>query len=181
MASDLQNEVQTIMAGATLQADVTLADFPAETGATLRYAFRSGLARVFADAVGNTQTGAWAVQVAASETAKLEPGNCIYSALHTDPDGVVEEADSGTIIIRHNPGIVSHAERMLNAIRAVMENRATTEQVTISLGDVQLQYMTPDELRKWESKYESQVIAEQNRQHVERGGRSRYSIGTRFV
>lgn len=169
----------TILAGETLEAELSFDDYPAGDGITLKYLFRAGATRDDISAVADGTD--WTLTVPATDTIRWEPGDCFFSAMYTDADGVVTEIDSGAFVVRMNPSIRSHAERTLDAIQAVMEGRAKSDQLTVTLGDVSLQYMSPVELSKWEDIFAARVNAERDRLRRERGYASRRRVGTMFV
>lgn len=170
--------IETILAGETLSATVEFEDAPTTAGTTLVYTFRAGRMRhQISAAINGTE---WDLVVAANHTLEWEPGDCFYSGVYT-ASGVATEVDSGCILVRQNPMVQSYAERTLDAIRSVIEGRAKTEQLTVQLGDVTLQYMTPAQLQEWEKVYAAKVQAENNRMRRDRGLKSRNRIGTKFV
>ena len=177
----LGETISDLMAGETLTATVSPVGAVTTAGCSLRYTFRTESARVTVHAVTTGVSGQWTVTVPASQTRNLEPGDCLYTGMHTTAAGVVSAVDSGAFLVAANPSIRSRSEVTLEAIRAAIEGRATSEQVTISLGDVTLQHMTPAELGKWETIYASRVRNEMDRQRRDRGLGSRYRIGTRFT
>lgn len=177
--ADTALTTETILAGETLDAELSFNDYPAGDGITLRYTFRAGNMRTEADATADGTD--WTLLVAASSTVQWEPGDCFYSALYTDADGTVTEIDSGCFIVRQNPAVRSYAETALSAIRAVIAGRATNDQLTVTLGDVALRFMTPTELSAWEARFAGQVQSERNRMRRDRGLASRQRMGVRFL
>jgi len=177
--ADTDLTTTTILAGETLAATLSFAGYPAGDSITLRYIFRAGAMRTQAECAASGTD--WTLGATAQETAQWEPGDCFFSGLYTSAAGVVTEIDSGAFIVRQNPLVRSYAEVTLAAIRAVISGRASSDQLTVALGDVQLSYMRASELTGWEAKYAGMVQAERNRMRRDRGLESRQTMGTRFV
>lgn len=172
-------EIGTRLAGETITANMTWTRYPAGTDITLKYTFRAGAKRTDADAVASGTS--WTLAVAAADTVQWEPGDCFFSGIYTTAAGVVTEIDSGVFIVRQNLAARSYAEMALEAIQANIKNRATSDQKTVAMGDVQLQFMRPAELAKWESKFAAQVQGERNKMRRDRDLSSRQRMQTRFV
>jgi hypothetical protein len=153
--------------------------FPCSTHA-LRYEFRGTLDRFTIEAT-DTGTG-FRVVVPAATTLPLESGDYVYAAFATaDSGGAVTCVDQGAVTIKPNPTRVSHAQRCLQAIRARIEGRATSDQLTMQMGDVTLAYMTPTQLAEWESIFSARVSAELATARAAVGATSRGRILTEFV
>lgn len=127
----------------------------------LRYEFAGPGAARFSIDGSDTGTG-FRVLIPAATTLPLDPGGYVYTAFATDTAGVVTCVDRGTVAIRPNLTRVTHAQRCLAAIRARIEGRATADQLTMSMGDVTLAYMTPSQLLEWEGVFASRCTAELN-------------------
>jgi hypothetical protein len=170
-----------LTAGETLSESVTFADYLSSvSGSALVYRFRGPGAGQFEIAATAGTAGAWDLLYAAALTEKLEPGTYAYTAYHTLA-GVTVAIDKGTLTILGNPGLATHAQKVLAGIRAVIEGRASNDQLTISLGDTQLQYMTAGELLDWETRYQSICRREVSGLSGERGGPQFGIIRTRFT
>ena len=138
-------------AGENIDETVAFDDYPASGGWSCKYAFR-GLSAFEVEADVNPDTTSFDLKYSWAESEKLEPGIYAYSGFVLSGD-TRTKVDSGTIEILANPSKKSNAQIMLEGIRAVMTGRATADQLTISFADVQLQYMTPEELKKrWKAK-----------------------------
>ena len=60
----------------------------------------------------------------------------------------------------------SNAEITLEAIEAMLENRATAQQRKVQLGDKSIEYSTLEELLKWREYFKKQLRKEQNKTSV---------------
>ena len=92
----------------------------------------------------------------------------------------------GTIQVREDPGGASvdrrtHAEKALGAIEAVLENRASKDDLSYSIGDRQLSRIPVGDLLKLRDYYRAEVARERNRERMKRGRPTRRAIGTKFV
>lgn len=76
----------------------------------------------------------------------------------------------------------SHNEKVLDALRAVIERRATTDQLSVSIGGKSIQRMPFDQLIKYAKQYEEYVRQERLSERLQ--GTGQYSgikkIGVRF-
>jgi 3-dehydroquinate synthase class II len=70
----------------------------------------------------------------------------------------------------------SHNKKVLDAIKAVLENRATTDQLSISIAGVSLSRMSIDQLLQLKNYYEQLYKQEQRTEAMERGEKSPNSI-----
>lgn len=102
----------------------------------------------------------------ASVTEDWVAGEYWYSVRVTDGDAVVE-VDEGNVTV--TPDFASlpagydgrnHNRRMLEAIEARLEGRATTDQERYRIGDRELYRIPIAELRKWHAQYRALVAAD---------------------
>ena len=70
----------------------------------------------------------------------------------------------------------SHNKKVLDAIKAVLENRATTDQQSISIAGVSLSRMSIDQLLQLKNYYEQLYKQEQREEAMERGEKLYNSI-----
>ena len=63
----------------------------------------------------------------------------------------------------------SHNKKVLDAIRAVIENRATQDQMSYSIAGRSLSRMGPDDLFMFEGIYQSKVLKEQRQLRIKEG------------
>ena len=131
-------------AGLTFDRTATLTAYPApdwQLSAVLRGA---GLVDIQAEAVGQAHR----FRVPAAETADWAPGDYWYSIRATKGDDVVE-VEAGQIAIKPNLADMTeghdgrgHVQRVLDAIEAVLEKRATIDQERYSINNREL-WRTP--------------------------------------
>lgn len=177
--SSLADAKTSITAGETLLVNLSFSDYPRASGDTLTYKFR-GMSNFEKKCTANG-TG-FTLTVPDTVTDDLEPGVYAYTAFFNDASkSQIISIDSGTLEVLANPGKKTHAQTMLAAIRARLESRATNDQLTIAIDGVQLKYMEPDDLLKWEGVYLERVKREVALMSGNRGGPMRGIISTRFV
>jgi hypothetical protein len=116
----------------------------------------------------------------ATETEYFEPGTYAWKS-YAEKSGERYPISSGTIIIEANilqsspSDFRTHARKTLEAIEAVIERRATKEQLSISIAGRALQYMTMDEIIKarifYKLEVEKEIAAERIAANMSTGGR----------
>ena len=130
----MSNAPGKIVAGDTLEWRESLPDYPAGDGWTLHVVIYSADASypITATADGDDHL----VQVAAADTAAWTPGRYELTGYVTHPDGRKKTLWSVGVVIEPDPaGITagldgrSVARRMLDAIEAVLEKRASANQL----------------------------------------------------
>jgi hypothetical protein len=161
----------TITAGLTLDRVVALDCYPASEGWALYVALRGPDA---IDLTATVEDGKHKLRAEAAVTAGWAPGRYSYTARVTKGDDVFQ-ADAGVLEILPDlnsqlPGFDgrTHAERVLDAIEAVLAHRATLDQERYRINNREL-YRTPiAELLKLRDTYRAEVQQEQMRA---RGGK----------
>lgn len=154
-----------LTAGATLDFRTTVPDYPASAGWTLKYRLAPRAAGGTAIDISATPSGDdYLVQVSKSTTQTWVPG--FYTAVSwvekgselypvgarveveilARPDNLAAGTDGRT-----------HAQIALDAIRAVIEKRATLDQQSYSIGNRTLQRMPLEDLLKFRAIYEREV------------------------
>jgi hypothetical protein len=159
--------LDAITAGDTLAFTETVADYPASAGWTLTYRLvpraTGGAAITFsASASGD----AYAVSVAAATTATWAAGDYGWSS-YVSKGLERYSVGGGQVEIFPDPATVavgtdrrSHAQKMLDAIEAVLQGRATSSQAEYRIGERQLKHIEPDVLEAWRDKYRREVQRE---------------------
>ena len=176
MAFDIQEGVPAkIKAGETLK--WRLSSFTSEAPAslwTLTYALRGPSNDIDITATAETDE-TFLVNVAAVTTTGYTAGDYFWQAKVTDgTDEVIIGNGKVTIekILEDETGAVdrrTHAKKTLDALEAVIENKATLDQRTVKLGGtvpVELQLMSPEELYNWRDKYKREVAAEEAAENI---------------
>ncbi len=158
-----------ITAGATLDFLTNVPDYPASAGWVLKYrlAPRDGAGAVI-DITASAAGEAYAVQVPRSVT--LAWGAGYYTAASWVEKGgeLYPVGENVQVQILARPDTLAagvdgrtHAQRVLDAIKAVLERRASMDQQEYTIHGRMLKRMQLDELLKFRRVYEGEVNAEQ--------------------
>jgi len=173
----------TIFAGDSLSWTEVGGEYPAPEW-TMRYAVRGAS---MLD-LNSTPSGVdHAFLATAAQTAALSPGQYSWQSFVSDGTGERYTIATGTLTVRPNlPAQFtgfdgrSHAQKVLDAIEATMEGRATKAQAVLQINNRQIQYLKPEELIKWRSFYKAEVARERTAEKVAQGEESGNRILTRF-
>jgi hypothetical protein len=174
---------ETIYAGDSLSWTEVAGEYPAPTW-TMSYAIR-GASVLDIDSVPDGVDHKFIVS--ATVTADLVPGFYSWQALVTDGLWERHTIATGNLTVRPNlPAQItgfdgrSHAQKVLDAIEATMEGRATKSQALLQINNRQIQYLKPEELIKWRSFYKAEVAREKTAEKVAQGEEPGNRILTRF-
>jgi len=130
--------------------------------------------------------GEYLVSVAAAATAAYAAGRWQWTAFMTrDSDSARVKIADGTWIVEPDPASAntdprSHAQTMLDAIEALLANRATRLQESYSIGNRSLSHLSPAELTEWRSKYRSEVFRERRAARKKAGKATGRTRAVRF-
>lgn len=168
-------EPDRVRAGETWQwrREDLIADYPA-TSWTLKYSLKNVTEHL--EIVAVADGAQFAITVPVSTTKSVKAGNYrmvgyVEDAGATQRFGVFDEE----IVIDPsfaNAGVVddrSHARKVLEAIEAVIENRATKDQEEYQIGHRMLKRTPLAELDKFRKQYQAQVRSEELRALAEKG------------
>ena len=165
--------IETIVAGDTLDFTVSVADYPASAGWTLKYRLTPRFATpvqapVTLSATTNANGADYNVQAAPATTAAWAAG--IYAwARWVEKTGARQTLDeSGLLIVKADPSATAqgfdargHARKVLDAIEAVIEGRATKDQEEYTIGNRRLIRTPLPELIKLRQLYRGEVASEE--------------------
>lgn len=144
-----------------------LVDYPAPTW-TLKYWFKQqgGVGKFSITAVAN---GSYhRVDVAPATTATYTADDYTWSAIVSDGTDSYE-VDRGTLKLlpRYDSDTAlddrTHAKKVLEAIEAVIEGRATKDQEEYTIGSRSLKRTPMEDMIKLRARYKSEVMAEERR------------------
>lgn len=138
------------------------AGWPPADGWVLTYRFWRDGAELLVEAL--VIDGAYVVDLPPVQTAQVAAGEWAWAAWVSRADDR-RTVDDGRITVRPNPAaatgdVRTHAERVLEAIRAVIEGRATKDQESYSIGGRSLSRTPLDDLMRLETRYARRVAAE---------------------
>ncbi len=148
---------KTITAGESVSWRVSLADYPASSSWVLTYTLvkSDNQIQIAASASGADHL----VEIPFATTQAYDPGEYDYQA-HVSNGTERYRVGSGKIKILTDFSTQtdgydnrSHNRKVLDALEAVIENRASKTQLTQTVGPVQIQHMSHDELMQAQKKY----------------------------
>lgn len=168
-----QNEPNRLTAGDTWQWTRRLIDYPPDTF-TLWYFLRAvnvtgstGKLDVSAGADPNAPDQ-FLVTVPSATTAPLPSGEWVWQAAVKDANGNRTTLDGGTLWVDQNLEALTggvdnrtHNQKMLDAIEALLEKRATKSEESYQIAGRSLKHLTPQELVQWHGVYKNRVRREQ--------------------
>ena len=97
------------------------------------------------------------------------------SGMPLSPDHLIHKDFANT-----NADLRSHAKKVLDAIEAVIENRATVDQSSFSIAGRSLSRMSIDELLTLKNRYKAEYLKEIKEARIKNKQRSGNTIGVKF-
>jgi hypothetical protein len=160
-------------AGDTVSWTVAHPDYPASAGwslnVTLAHPTLSKLT------LGTTAVGdAFLVSLTAATTAAYAPGQYAYLA-RVSKGADTYTLDAGSVTIEPDLAAATTydgrtwAQRMLDAIQAALEGRASSLDLELEIQGRRIRHFTPAELITWHSHFQSEVAREQRTDRLRRG------------
>ena len=151
------------------------ASYPASSW-TLKYWFKkTGAAGANFSVVASADGDNFSVTVDAAMTLAYTSGKYAWAAEVSGGASEVYEIDRGTLDVlprydqAANLDDRSHARKMLEAIEALLENRASIDQQEYAINGRSLKRMTVKELTDWRDYYLSETAAETMRERARNG------------
>lgn len=180
--------VSELTAGDTLNYTASVPGYPASEGwvLTLRLVPQGAGAAL---SVAATASGdEFLVQVAAGTTAGWPAGVYTYAAYVQDAGATVRHTvEVGKFTVRPDPvaaesglDMRSHARRVLEAVEAVLEGRATQAHSEYVIGGRQLKFIPMADLLALRDKYRGEVWAEDDARSAAAGVGTRRKLLVRF-
>ena len=184
-ASTPTKEPETLVAGDTWKWERSLSDYPASDSWSLTYYLRkSGSSAITITSSANVD--AHLVTVAAATTASYTPGTWDFRGYVTK-SGERYEVFNGILEVETNPATAAssydprtHAEKVIDAIEAVLESRATKEILNFSVEANSLSSIPHADLLALRSRYRIEVEREKAAERLKMGRGSGRRILTRF-
>lgn len=177
-------EPRRLVAGDTLDFKRALARFPASTW-TLTYNLQSPTATI-AEITATASGDDFRVTVAAATTAGWSAGVYTWHAFVTS-GAVRHRVGSGTMRIEADPATASggldgrsHARKVLDALEALLEGKASLDQKSYEVAGRKLERLTPAELLQWRDKYRREVASERQAERRKRTGSPYQRMTARF-
>lgn len=155
----------TIRAGDTLAWTDSLADYPAPTW-TLKYSLWK-YGKTVITITGTSSGTDHAIAITAAASKNYAAGVWQWTAYAEKGSGATLERktiESGLVTIKPDiasastsADLRSHAQKVLDAIEAVLEGRASHAEMSLTVNGKAIQYLKPDELIRWRSVYRREV------------------------
>lgn len=161
---------KTLHIGDSISVTAILSSYPASSGWSVKLVVTDGTNRYQINSVADGDNHTLAANSAT--TGAWVAGSYKWVALAIDPDERFK-VSSGDIEVK--PDILTtaidyrtHAEKVLTALEAVIEGKATSDDYATSIRGKSLTRYSPEELTRWRNIYRSEVreerIARQRRQ-----------------
>jgi len=165
-------EPTAFTAGDTVTWEKTLDCYKASEGWVLTYAIRNqnNTINLTATADGDKHN----VSLTAVTTAGYTAGTYWWQSYATKASER-KTVDSGELVICENLAVSaafdgrSHAAKVFEALKAVMESKATADQLSYSIAGRSITKLSPEELLKWLNFYKRQVRNEENAEKLRKG------------
>lgn len=175
-------EPKTFRAGDLLSWSKSLSDFPANAGWALAYTFINATQKLTINA--GASGADFLVSVSAATTAPYIAGT--YSWMARVSKGTeIYTVDSGTTEILPNLATATtydgrtHAKKMLEAIEAAYEGRASLTQMQLQINGRSVQEFSRQELITWRSYYKAEVAQQGEIESIGRTGHNPRHIKVR--
>lgn len=159
-------EPTSIIAGDTLQWALSLPDFPVSDGWQLSYRLLGD--GIDAAVVADTSTGGFVVTFASGDTARAVKDGTARLTGWVSLSGVVITIHDAAVAVRGNlrsaaaASVLSHDERVLQALEATLEGRATSDIQQYTIKGRMVTKMAAAELLTWIGIYRGRVWRRQN-------------------
>lgn len=164
-----------LFAGDTLDFETSVPDYPASDGWTLKYRLAPRAAGTAIDITASASGSDYIVQVAASTTISWAAGFYTWTAFveksaerYTVGRGQLEIRPASSTLAAAYDGR-SHARKALDAIEAVIENRASLDQQEYAINGRSLKRMPIEQLLKLRQIYRAEVAGEEAAARLEAG------------
>ena len=166
-----------IIIGDTLDFETTVPDYPATDGWTLKFRL---VPRVSGSAITfNASTASdgvsYRAQVAPATTAAWTAGEYSWTS-YVEKTGARQTVQQGMVTLIADPAVTtapydrrSHARKTLDAIEAVLENRASLDQQEYTIGDRSLKRMPIADLLDFKRYYAGLVAKEEDAIRIANG------------
>ena len=114
------------------------------------------------------ENGIFDFSITSAQTSNFTAGTYKYIIYFIDTDDNIKNYFESYVKVSANPyssavDTRTHARRTLDAIEAVIENRATTDQQNYAIGGRSLTRMSIDELFKFRDRYKIEVALEEKK------------------
>jgi hypothetical protein len=168
-----------LIGGDTLDFVDDVPDYPADEGWTLRYrlvpSFTSPAQAPIELTASAYETTRYRVQETAANTANWKAGWYTW-ARWAQKSGVRVSLGSGRLEVLPDPAQMaagvdtrSHVRRVLDALEAVIERKATHDHLNVTIAGKAIGRMTPGEILTWRDKYRAELRREEAGENLRQG------------
>lgn len=157
--------LDTLIVGDTLDFLTTVEDYPPADGWTLKYRLVPRVSGTAITITAATEGTDYRVQESPTTTAAWTAGEYTWNSW-VEKSGARYTVDQGLITLEVNPATItahdgrSHARKVLDAIDAVIESRATLDQMEYAINGRSLKRTPIGDLLKLRQHYKTQVDSE---------------------
>ena len=163
-------------------------DFPVSEGWTFTYEFRGSTSLTI---TCTTSGDRYLATITPAQTAALTVGDDYWWALyvHKGTGLTLEryEVDRGRLTVKRTLGATlatydgrSHAKLVLDAIEAVIQGKATKDQLSVTVGDRTIARMSPTDIEHWREFYRAEYAREVAEEDLAAGREHRSSVRLEF-
>lgn len=151
------------------------ASYPASSWTLTYYFKKTGSSGANFSIAASADGDYFSVSVTAATTAAYTAGDYTWSAVVSGGSSEKYEIDSGRmkLLPRYdaaaNVDDRTHARKALEALEAVIESRATKDQLEYTIGTRSLKLMSPEELMQWRDYYRGEAGAEEMGERLRNG------------
>ena len=177
----MTQEPSNFTAGDTVKFSKSLPAYPASAGWSLSYVAINSTGKF--TATGTAAGDAFDVTISSTTTAAINAGDYLFETYVSKASERFRVA-SGTVKVQPNITAAatydgrSHARKTLDAIEAVIEGRASTDQEEYTIGNRSLKRTAIADLIVLADKYRAMVKSEENAEAIRlgRGGKNRILV-----
>lgn len=160
-----------------------LPDYQPQDGWTLHYVFINESKRETVQASDNGD-GRHLIEISAADSKAYKSGSYKFFAYVTDGTDRFSVSE-GALIIKPDYTSPSfdprtHVKKVLDALEAVIEDKATEDQLSVTINGRSIQLLSPLEILKWRDKYKAEYVQEQKLERIKKGLGHKGKIQARF-
>lgn len=176
-----------INAGDTVKFTISNSDYPATTGSwVLTFIFINGDNKITMTSSADGEDHA--VAEVPADTAKYAQGLYYWKCYANDGTDRYQIAEGRTEILQNiehtnvkSSDLRSHVKKVLDAVEAVIEDRASDSDLSMSVDGQSITNFTPEQLTDLRDKYRGLYTKELNRERTQQGRNSRRNKKIRFT
>lgn len=184
-ASIPTTEPTSLVAGETVKWHRSLADYPVSELWTLTYAIRGASSL---DVTCTVSGSYYLATISAIDSGNLAAGRYWWQAYVSKAStGERYLVDNGSLKVTADLADAvagydgrSHAQIVLDAIEALIQGKASKDQLNVTIGNTTVGRMSPEQIERWRDVYRREVATDQRAERIRRGLPTGRYIGTRF-